>query len=370
MKNKKKYNEIFLGVVGITPQIITEIIYYYYHRFYNQNRYFDRIKVFTSLEGRDKIINTIFKNNLMKEMEKELDREIGQIPFNEADIIVFEDAKGQPIDDFRTTETNECAANRLYEEMKRWSDNPQNRITATVAGGRKTVSAAMALAFQLYAREQDELMHIMPPNEMMDPESEKSKTWFYPSDPKDPNQQLDVTLLPTLKIGRFTNFDDKLNPKDLADKIQEDIIDASPIDNLRIVKNSFYYNDECIKISPNLAAYLRFFIKRCIQSDCENYISNDDLLDAAKTDVLKEHEIILGKYSGHYERAKEARLNGLFNIELLNSHISELNKRIKSAEISIRFKNSLTIKSKNLDESDQRITFKGLEIKNNIVFED
>ena len=40
----KKYDEIFLAVVGITPQIITECIYYYYHNYYQKNRYFDRIK--------------------------------------------------------------------------------------------------------------------------------------------------------------------------------------------------------------------------------------------------------------------------------------------------------------------------------------
>ena len=59
----KKYNNIFLGVVGLTPQIITECIYYYYHPYYKKNRHFDRIKVFTSEIGKEKIINTILKIN-------------------------------------------------------------------------------------------------------------------------------------------------------------------------------------------------------------------------------------------------------------------------------------------------------------------
>ena len=57
----KKYNEIFLAGVGTTPQILTECIYYYYHSYYGQNRYFDRIKVFTTNRGTKKLLDSLFK---------------------------------------------------------------------------------------------------------------------------------------------------------------------------------------------------------------------------------------------------------------------------------------------------------------------
>ena len=63
MKNLKNtsYNEIFLAVIGVTPQVLTECLYYYYSPYYKQNRSFDRIKVFTTLVGKEKLVESLFK---------------------------------------------------------------------------------------------------------------------------------------------------------------------------------------------------------------------------------------------------------------------------------------------------------------------
>ena len=44
--------------------------------------------------------------------------------------------------------------------------------------------------------------------------------------------------------------------------IKKNIINLSPIENLKIDKNLFNYNEQVLKLSPNFASYLRFFIKR------------------------------------------------------------------------------------------------------------
>ena len=366
--------EIFLAVVGMTPQILTECLYYYYHDYYSQNRRFDRIKVFTTNRGLKKLKSTLFDDKRIEQLEIALDLPINSIPFTESDIILFKDDDGNPIEDLRSNQTTDKVISLLYDEMNRWTKSGDNRITATVSGGRKTMSSAMALAFQLYAREQDELIHIMVPDEKMDYTSTEAENWFFPSDPNDPEQKLDVMNIPIIKVGRYLGESLSTTPEKLFNKIQKKIIDVAPIEELIIDKGSFKCKDETLKLPPNSASYLRYFIRSRLSAKCPSscigckqcFILNDDLLEVAKNDVLREHELISGKYSGHYLRAKEER-NQSFTKEALNGHISVLNKKVASSNLSSRLKSQLTLRSLKLDSEDLRLVWKGVPINSEIV---
>ena len=370
----KKYNEIFLAGVGTTPQILTECIYYYYHSYYGQNRYFDRIKVFTTNRGTKKLLDSLFKEKKINKLEQALQLPIGSLPFDKNDIILFSNKDGSPIEDLRTTEETDRAITILYSEIKRWSQDKNVRITATVAGGRKTMSAAMALAFQLYAREHDELIHIMAPDEKMDTSSKKAQNWFFPSDPTDPKQKLDVIQVPIIKVGRYLGHDLNISPEALAEELQKSIISDAPLEDLIIDKNSFSCIDETITIPANEAAYLRYFIKRRINSSCSNqckgcakcFVANDELLEAAQNEVLIEHELISGKYDGHFAKAKEARQK-YFTVEPLNGHIASLDKKISQSKCSTNFKKQLRLKKIQAEPSDLRIKAKGILINSDVV---
>ena len=98
--NKKEYNEIFLAVIGITPQVLTECIYYFYSDYYKQNRKFDRIKVFTTLQGQKQLTDRLFTDGQLKNLEKALALKTGDIPFTKNDIMLFTDKNGEPINEF------------------------------------------------------------------------------------------------------------------------------------------------------------------------------------------------------------------------------------------------------------------------------
>ena len=62
----------------------------------------------------------------------------------------------------------------MFSAMRAFSFDPKSRITACFSGGRKSMSSGFTVAFQLLARKQDELIHIMPPNKIM-----RDKNWFF-----------------------------------------------------------------------------------------------------------------------------------------------------------------------------------------------
>ena len=131
----------------------------------------------------------------------------------------------------------------------------------------------------------------------------------------------------------------------MAEELQKSIISDAPLEELIIDKNSFSCLDETITIPANEAAYLRYFIKRRINSSCSNqckgcakcFVANDELLEAAQNEVLIEHELISGKYDGHFAKAKEARQK-YFTVEPLNGHIASLDKKFSQSKCSANFK--------------------------------
>ena len=76
--------EYFLAVVGLTPQILTEALYYYYHPYYQQERKFDTIRAITTRKGSKKIEEELFQNKWMIKLKNEVDYDI---PFTSDDII-------------------------------------------------------------------------------------------------------------------------------------------------------------------------------------------------------------------------------------------------------------------------------------------
>ena len=373
----KNYQEIFLAVIGITPQVLTECLYYYYSDYYKQNRPFDRIKIFTTLKGEETLCQKLFNEGKLNELEKDLHLSDGAIPFSKSDIILFTDSKGEPINDLRTSEENESSLITLHEELKRWTSDKNTRVTATVAGGRKTMSTQMALAFQLYGREHDELIHIIPPDDKMDFSNPESKTWFFPKNPSDPTEKLDVSHVPVLKVGRYLSSSLDLPSGELIDKLQKDIVALSPIDELTVDGREFISDEEKLKLLPLFASYLRYFIKKRMNSSCDKncsgcsecFVRNSDLPELITGEILEDHKTLYDSNSGHYERTKDTRESAtIFQLEdSIRSDISRLKSVIKNSEISDRFKTSIQVKSLKLDEDNKQLKWHGVDLNLEII---
>ncbi len=365
--SKEQFEEIFLAVLGITPQVLTECLYYYYSDYYKQNRHFDSITVFTTTIGEKELIKSLFVDEKLKDLEKHLHLTPGTIPFNKKSIKVLSNTDGTMLEDMRTTKDNESAHSFLLTEVKRVTSDPGVRVTATVAGGRKTMSSYMALAFQLYGRRHDELIHILAPEGRM----QKNSNWFFPKNPEKEDEKLFVSHIPILRVGRYLRKSLDLSPDELFTKLQNDLASKSKLKKLVIKKNEFCGDGSTIKIQAKPASYLIYLLKKRLSSGCKIdckgctkcFASKDELVKAANNEILKEHEFISGEWDGYYLRTKGAEQG----LEMVNEIISRLRKIINDSQISLHFKNSIRVRSIPLDPDNNTYKWHGIVIDKTIV---
>lgn len=79
------------------------------------------------------------------------------------------------LEDIRTVEDNAALAQQLIGFIKQLTNQPDTALHCSLAGGRKTMSAYMALALTLYGRQQDRLSHVLVSEEF-----ESNPKFYFP----------------------------------------------------------------------------------------------------------------------------------------------------------------------------------------------
>ncbi len=210
------YRNILIAVVGMTPQIVTETLYALLTQ--KPSVRIEEIHLISTTSGIESI-----QKKLLIPGEKILYQffEDYKIPAHQIDIkpVTITHFNGQPLADIRTTDENEAAREFIVRYIARESRCEKNRIFASIAGGRKTMSAYMSLAMNLYGREQDRLSHVLvnPSEHELDP------NFFYPK----PHEEY-----LTLRNGQQI----------LSKEVKIDMADI-PFIQLRPLLKNYYRND-------------------------------------------------------------------------------------------------------------------------------
>lgn len=155
--NEKNYRNILVAVSGLTPQIITETLY---GLVVEKKRPIHKVHVITTTTGKRKIDELLLANGRGKLYtfadEYQLRAE-DYVP----DVHIIKDGNGRELDDIRTEEDNQIAADFIMNFVKKIAEDPTNRIIASVAGGRKTMSVYLGYAMQLFGRPGDMITHVL-----------------------------------------------------------------------------------------------------------------------------------------------------------------------------------------------------------------
>jgi CRISPR-associated protein (TIGR02584 family) len=80
--------------------------------------------------------------------------------------------------DLRSAADNAAAADFILEEVRRLVSNPDTRVIASIAGGRKTMGALLYSCMSLLGRETDRLTHVLVSSPF-----EECRDFFYPDQP-------------------------------------------------------------------------------------------------------------------------------------------------------------------------------------------
>jgi CRISPR-associated protein Csx14 len=164
---------ILLAVSGLSPQVITETLY----ALHLQGRTPDVIRILTTREGKAAI-----HANLLSPVDGRYYRFLKDygispetIDFSARHLHVPTDQFGSKYDDIAGEEENEHFLALCMEQAFEATHDPDTEVYFSIAGGRKTMGACLAVAAQCYARPQDRIFHVL-----VTPEFESSRDFFYP----------------------------------------------------------------------------------------------------------------------------------------------------------------------------------------------
>jgi len=151
---------ILLCVAGMTPQIITETLYVLTQK---RCERVDEIRVITTIDGRNKILKSLLDEDDGKFVKfcHDFDIEHDSIKFDETTIALLRTPDGLTLADIREPKENEFAGNQICQIVEALTKDPNTRIHASAAGGRKTMSIYLTAAMQLFGRPQDTLSHVL-----------------------------------------------------------------------------------------------------------------------------------------------------------------------------------------------------------------
>jgi CRISPR-associated protein (TIGR02584 family) len=173
---------VLWAVCGRTPQVITETLY----ALQLQGRQVEAVRVLTTASGKAECNARLFdpEQGHYYQFLRDFDIPRNGMDFGPRHVHAVADSHGRPIEDITGEEDNELFLRACMEHAFALTSDPGRAVYFSIAGGRKTMGACLALAAQFYGRPQDRLFHVL-----VSPEFENCPEFFYP-----PPQSRAVTL--------------------------------------------------------------------------------------------------------------------------------------------------------------------------------
>lgn len=165
---------ILLAACGTTPQILTESLY----ALHQDGEMPHKVVILTTNKGKEVCIPALFQkpSGKLYQFYREYGIEKSEIDFAESSFIVASLPSGEVIEDIITEEHSRAFLKLCMDQTFKLSSDEQCRILFSLAGGRKTMGASLALAAQCYGRIQDSVFHVL-----VSPDFESLPNFFYPT---------------------------------------------------------------------------------------------------------------------------------------------------------------------------------------------
>eukprot|EP00831_Metopus_contortus_P050359 TRINITY_DN4235_c0_g1_i3.p1 TRINITY_DN4235_c0_g1~~TRINITY_DN4235_c0_g1_i3.p1 ORF type:complete len:344 (-),score=27.29 TRINITY_DN4235_c0_g1_i3:3-1034(-) len=148
---------ILIALCGMSPTVITETLYEL------SPMIPDEVIVITTSKGRECLRSELLESGVRKRMLDSLNIiNAAVLKDNQHHIRLIPHVEDGDAEDIDSDEVNAVMANFILDVLRQFTENPScTKITFSIAGGRKTMSATGALAMSLLGREQDDLCHVL-----------------------------------------------------------------------------------------------------------------------------------------------------------------------------------------------------------------
>lgn len=166
-------SNILLAITGLSPQVITETLF----ALHQQRIIVDEIHVITTRIGREHIHAHLLAPGCGQYYQylQEYRIDPKELLFTTDQIHTLYDENGSELDDISNEDENEILLKKCLELAYRFTKKSETSIFFSIAGGRKTMSACLMVAAQMYGRPQDRIYHVL-----VSPEFESNRDFYYP----------------------------------------------------------------------------------------------------------------------------------------------------------------------------------------------
>lgn len=200
---RHQHETILFAVVGMSPAVVTETVWALAHE--RPAIVPDRVVVLTTSRGAAQVRKELLQpcaefggvavwDCLRRDLERAGRRVRERLRFGDTgdDIRVVAAAdpasgRSRELDDIRSAQDNRAAADFMLEQLRGFTENPQTRLIASIAGGRKSMGALLYACMTLLGRENDRVTHVLV-NEPFE-NARMTPRFYYPEQPA---RQLEV----------------------------------------------------------------------------------------------------------------------------------------------------------------------------------
>lgn len=208
-----------LAVCGLAPQVITETVY----ALVDQGRAPDRIRVLTTRQGRDLCLSQLFDggDGVWTQLLHDLRIDPEAIDFSADAVVAVASSGGRPLADIADEADSEAFVRACLHLAWQFSRDPATLVYYSIAGGRKTMGAALAFAAQAYGRPQDRIFHVL-----VSPEFESNRGFFFPPHSPREIELRDARGQPYRKSTRYAELNLVALPFfSFRDRLSSDLLD-------------------------------------------------------------------------------------------------------------------------------------------------
>ncbi len=185
---------VLLSVTGQSPAVLTETVWALARE--KPPIIPHRVVVITTTEGRDTLVKELLSppdNCVWDQLYRRLEKaghdltnrlQFGQTPQDVRVFTIFDPKlkRRHELPDIASEEENMAAADFIMEQVRGLAMDDGVRLVASVAGGRKTMSALLFAVMSLLAKEDDLLTHILI-NDPFESRGLKPRFYFPPAEP-------------------------------------------------------------------------------------------------------------------------------------------------------------------------------------------
>lgn len=160
---------VLIAGMGTSPAVLTETVWALAHQ--KPAIIPDEIVVLVTMSGKEKLCRELLVGEkptwgeMLFALKKEKIAVDGKLLFGDTSIRVIPDEHGNGAWDLRSGEDNLRAADFMLRQIRQYTEASDTVVLASIAGGRKTMSALLFSCMSLLGREDDKVFHILLPTE-------------------------------------------------------------------------------------------------------------------------------------------------------------------------------------------------------------